>query len=84
MDWGDEESENSSDNSFNKCASAALAAGYAYEEMHAPEVPPQVNWGYRVQDINGRQWVHNLLSNPSRCFTSFRMRPENFIMFESI
>jgi hypothetical protein len=38
MDRGDEESENSSDNSFNECATAA----YAYEEMHTPEVLPQV------------------------------------------
>jgi hypothetical protein len=84
MDRGDEESENSSDNSFNECATVALAVGYAYEEMQTPEVLPQVNWGYRVQDINGRQWVHNLLSNPSRCFKTFRMRPENFIRLHTI
>jgi hypothetical protein len=48
MDRGDEESENSSDNSFNEYAATTLAAGYAYEEMHAQEVPSQVNWGYRL------------------------------------
>jgi hypothetical protein len=73
MDWGDEESENLSDNSFNECAAVALAVGYAYEEIQMTEVPPQVNWGYHVQDISSRQWVHNLLSNPSRCFKSFHM-----------
>jgi hypothetical protein len=71
MDRGDEESEKSSENSFNECATAALAAAYAYEEMHTLEVPPQVTGGYRVQDISGRQWVHNLLSNPSRCLRAF-------------
>jgi hypothetical protein len=84
MDRGDEESENSSDNSFNECATAALATTYAYEEMYMPEVLPQVIGGYRVQDISGRQWVHNLLSNPSRCFKSFRMRPENFVRLHTI
>jgi hypothetical protein len=84
MDRGDEESENSSDNSFNECATATLVVAYAYEEMHTREVPPQVTCWYRVQDISGRQWVHNLLSNPSRCFTSFRMRPEDFIRLHTI
>jgi hypothetical protein len=43
MDRGDEKSENSSDNSFNECATEALAVGYAYEEMQTPKVLPQVN-----------------------------------------
>jgi hypothetical protein len=84
MDRGGEESENSSDNSFSECATAALVAAYAYEEMQMPEVPPQVNWGYRVQDISSRQWIHNLLSNPSRFFNSFRMQPGNFIRLHTI
>jgi hypothetical protein len=43
MEWGGEESENSSDNSFNECATVALPVGYAYEEIQMMEVPPQVN-----------------------------------------
>ena len=41
METSDEESENSSENSFNEVVSAAMARGYAI--MSTMMVPPQVN-----------------------------------------
>ena len=76
MDRSDEESENSSENSFNEMVTAAMAGGYAIMSMMI--VPPQVNPGYHQPDLSGRQWVDNLLRDRSRCFDNFRMQPENF------
>ena len=44
MERSDEESENSSENSFNKIVTAAMAGGYAMMSMMM--VPPQVNYVY--------------------------------------
>jgi len=60
----DEESENSSENGFNKVATAAMAGGYAI--MSTVMVPPQVNPAYRHPKATRRQWVDNLLHDRSR------------------
>ena len=48
----DEESENSSENSFNEVVIAAMARGYAI--MSTMMVPPQVNPTYRHPKATGR------------------------------
>jgi len=82
MERSDGESENSSENSFNKIVTAAMAGGYAMMSMMT--VPPQVNYVYHHPDITGRQWVDNLLANRSRCFENFRMQPEIFQRLHAI
>ena len=76
MERSDEESENSSENSFNEVVSAAMAGGYAI--MSTVMVPPQVNPAYRHPKATRRQWVDNLLHDRNRCFENFHMQPENF------
>ena len=82
MERSDEESENSSENSFNKIVTAAMAGGYAMMSMMT--VPPQVNYVYHHPDITGRQWVDNLLANRRRCFVNFHKQPENFQRLHAI
>ena len=79
METSDEESANSSENSYNEVV-AALVGGYAI--MSTMMVPPQVNPPFR--DLTGRQWVQNLLQDRRRCFENFRMRPKNFKCLHSI
>ena len=74
MERSDEESENSSENSFNEVVAAGMAGGYAI--MSTMMVPPQVNPPFC--DLTGRQWVHNFLQDHRRCFENFCMQPENF------
>ena len=76
MERSDEESENSSENSFNEIVTAAMAGGYAMMSMMT--VLPQVNYVYHQPDITGRQWVDNLLVDRRRCSENFRMQPKNF------
>ena len=45
MERSDEESENSSENSFNEVVTVAMAGGYAI--ISTMMVPPQVNIAYR-------------------------------------
>jgi hypothetical protein len=78
----DEDSDNSSENSFNELANAALAVGYAMSMMMAP-APPTFKH-VLVPDLTGRQWVNNVLSIPNRCFINFRMQPENFYKLHHI
>ena len=52
MERSDEESENSSENSFNEVVAAGMAGGYAI--MSTMMVPPQVNPAYRLLDLTGR------------------------------
>ena len=52
METSDEESENSSENSFNKVATAAMAGGYAI--MSTMMVLPQVHPAYRHPEATGR------------------------------
>jgi len=82
MERSDEESENSSENSFNEIITATMAGGYAMMSMMM--VPPQVNYVYHQPDITGRQWVDNLLANRRRCFVNFHKQPENFQRLHAI
>jgi len=75
MATSDEESENSSENSFNEVVIAAMTRGYAI--MSTMMVPPQVNPAYHHPEATGRQWVDNLLYD-HRCFENFRMQLKNF------
>jgi len=52
MERSDEESENSSENSFNEVVAAGMAGGYAI--MSTMMVPPQVNPAYRLLDLTER------------------------------
>jgi len=52
MERSDEESENSSENSFNEVVTAAMAGGFAI--MSTMMVLPQVNPAYRLLDLIGR------------------------------
>ena len=76
METSDEESANSSENSYNEVVTVALAGGYAI--MSTMMVPPQVNPAYHHPEATGQQWVDNLLHDRSRCFDNFHMEPENF------
>jgi len=76
MERSDEESENSSENSFNEVVTVAMARGYAI--MSTMMVPPQVNPTYHHPEATRRQWVDNLLYDHSRCFEYFCMQPKNF------
>jgi len=79
IDCNEEESENSSENSFNEVANVALAVGYAMSGLLAPPQLPLVYQPVYLQlDLNGRQWVENVLADASRCFDNFRMQPANF------
>ena len=78
----DEDSDNSSENSFNELANVALAIGYAMSAMMAP-APPTFKH-VLVPDLTSRQWVNNVLSNRNRCFLNFRMQPENFYKLHHI
>ena len=68
MEHSDDESQNSSENSFNEMVTVAMAGGYAIMSML--QVPPQVNPAILVLELTGRQWVDKLLSDASRCFES--------------
>ena len=68
MDNSDEDSQNSSENSFNEMVTAAMAGGYAF--VYMLQVPPQGNHVISVPELTGRQWVDKLLSDASRCFES--------------
>jgi hypothetical protein len=68
VDRSDEESKNSSENSFNELVTAALAGGYAMSMMM---VPPQVNPDYHQPDLNGRQWVANILEILADALSAF-------------
>ena len=52
MERSDEESENSSENSFNEIITATMAGGFAI--MSTMMVLPQVNPAYRLLDLTGR------------------------------
>ena len=52
MERSDEESENSSENSFNEVVAAGMAGGFAI--MSTMMVLPQVNPAYRLLDLIGR------------------------------
>ena len=82
MDNSDEESQNSSENSFNEVVSAAMAAGYAF--AHMLQEPALGNHVFSVPDLTGRQWVDKLLSDAGRCYENCRMRPENLVRLHSI
>ena len=82
MDNNDEDSQTSSENSFNEMVTVAMAGGYAIMSML--QVPPQVNPAILVLELTGRQWVDKLLSDASRCFESCRMRPKNLIRLHNI
>jgi len=64
MDNNDEESQNSSENSFNEMVNVAMAAGLAV--AHMLHVPPQGNHVIQVLELTGRQWVDKLLSDAGR------------------
>ena len=53
MDNNDEDSQNSSENSFNEMVTAAMAAGYAF--AHMLQVPPQGDHVIYVPELIGRQ-----------------------------
>ena len=53
MDNNDEESQNSSENSFNEMVTAAMAVGYAF--AHMLQVPPQGNHVISVPELTRRQ-----------------------------
>jgi len=79
IDCNEEESENSSENSFNEVANVALAVGYAMSGLLAPlQIPSVYQPEYLQPDLTGRQWVENVLADASRCFVNFRMQPANF------
>ncbi|XP_066384532.1 uncharacterized protein [Miscanthus floridulus] len=61
MDISDEDSQNSSENSFNEMVTAAMARGYAY--VYMLQVPLQGNHVISVPELIGRQWVDKLLSD---------------------
>ena len=82
MDNSDEESQNSSENSFNEVVTVAMAVGYAF--VHMLQVPPQGNHVISVPELTERQWVDKLLSDAGRCFENYRMRPENLVRLHSI
>jgi len=82
MDNNDEESQNSSENSFNEMVTAAMAAGYAF--AHMLQVPPQGNHVIQVPELTGRQWVDKLLSDAGRCFDNCRMRPKSLVRLHCI
>ena len=82
MEHSDDESQNSSENSFNEMVTVAMAGGYAIMSML--QVPPQVNPAILVLELTGRQWVDKLLSDAGRCFESCRMQPENLVRLHSI
>ncbi|XP_039797899.1 uncharacterized protein LOC120662916 [Panicum virgatum] len=78
IDCNEEESENSSENSFNEVANVALAVGYAMSGLLAPPQLPLVYQPVYLQlDLNGQQWVENVLADASRCSykRSFRHVP---------
>ena len=52
MDNNDEESQNSSENSFSEMVTAAMAAGYAF--AHMLQVPPQGNHVIQVPEFTER------------------------------
>ena len=64
MDNSDEESQNSSENSFSEMVTAAMAAGYAF--AHMLQVPPQGNHVISVPELTRRQWVDKLLLDARR------------------
>jgi len=53
MDNSDEDSQNSSENSFNEMVTAAMAACYAF--AHMLQVPPQGNHVISVPKLTERQ-----------------------------
>ena len=52
MDNSDEESQNSSENSFNEMVTVAMAAGFAF--AHMLQVPPQGNHVIQVPEFTER------------------------------
>ena len=66
MDNSDEESQNSSEMSFNEVVTIAMAAGIAIWNML--QVPTQGNPYVLVPEPTGRQWVEILLSDAGRCY----------------
>ena len=52
MDNNDEDSQTSSENSFNEMVTVAMAGGYAY--MYMLQVPPQGNHVISVTELIGR------------------------------
>ena len=82
MDNSDEDSQNSSENNFNKMVTAAMAGGYAF--VYMLQVPPQGNHVISVPELTGRQWVDKLLSDAGRCFENCRMWPGILIRLHSI
>ena len=82
MDNSDEESQNSSENSFNEMVTAAIGAGFAF--VHMLHVQPQGNPYVLVPEPTGRQWVEILLSDAGRCYENCRMRPENLVRLHII
>jgi hypothetical protein len=47
-------------------------------------VPQAIAPVHYQQDLNRRQWVHNILSDPRRCHINFRMQPTNFHRLHNI
>ena len=82
MDNNDEESQNSSENSFNEMVNVAIGAGFAF--VHMLHVPPQGNHVMQVPELTGRQWVDKLFSDDGCCFENCRMRPESLVRLHSI
>ena len=52
MDNSDEDSQNSSENSFNEMVTAAMAVGYAF--AHMLQEPPLGNHVFSVPELTGR------------------------------
>ena len=69
MDNSDEESQNSSEMSFNEVVTIAMAAGIAIWNML--QVPTLGNPYVPVPEPTGRQWVENLLSDAGRCYENY-------------
>ena len=82
MDNNDEESQNSSETSYNEVVTATMAVGFAIADMM--QVPTQGNHYVSVPKLTGRQWIDKLLSDAGRCFENCRMRPENLVRLHSI
>lgn len=77
-----EDSDNSSENSFNEMVTVGTGVAYCY--WATMQAHPQVSRQLGQPDITGRQWVHNVLQNQHRCYNNFRMLPENFERLHSL
>jgi hypothetical protein len=75
MGRSDEESDNSSENSFNKFVTTTLARGVAMSMLMVPQAIAPMHY---QPDLNVRQWVNNIVSDPMRCHINFCMQPVNF------